>query len=111
MSISTPLEAAMPQCLLVLHSLDALEPAARKAFTDSLYEISSEHWAVQEGATLVATGTSPGYLLAHLRGVLRRSGAPEVPLIVTRIRADLAMSGQPEEGAAWLQGLLDEAKD
>ncbi|WP_149539179.1 hypothetical protein [Siccirubricoccus phaeus] len=100
----------MPQCLLVLHTLDQLSPDARRAFADSLYEISAEHWAVQPGATLVATGTSPAYLLAHLRGVLRRQKAPEVPLLVTRIRADLAMAGQPAGGAAWLQALLDEAE-
>lgn len=95
-----------PQCLLVLHDLEGLTAEVRKSFFDSIYEIAPEHWPVQAGATLVATGTSPTYLRDHLRRALDRAAAPAVPLLVTRIGADPAWLALPEEGAAWLREML-----
>jgi len=98
----------MPQCLLVLHALEELTPEARKAFFDSIYEISPEHWPVNPGATLVATGISPSYLLDHLRRTLNRAKAPSVALVVARLGADPAFLGLQPEGEAWLKETLAE---
>jgi hypothetical protein len=96
----------MPQCLLVLHALEGLGPAARKAFFDAIFEASPAHWPIHASATLVATGLSPAYLRDHLRRALDAESAPEVQLLVCPIAGNPAWAGLPPEGEAWLRDVL-----
>jgi hypothetical protein len=91
---------------LILHDLSALEPDDEKRFFEAIFQIAPEHWRVSQGATLLETGVSPGYLRDHLVRVLpaeRRSGTQ---LLVTRIAADTAWNALPVEGEEWLRDTL-----
>ena len=99
----------MPQCLLVLHELEGVGPAARKAFFDAIFETGPEHWPMH------AERHAGGHRrLPHL------SARPPAPGPGCRGRAggDAAGlppspatppgTGLPPEGEAWLQEVLAE---
>ncbi|WP_135465851.1 hypothetical protein [Crenalkalicoccus roseus] len=92
----------MPLCL-VLHELDPPSPEAEQVFFHAVFEIAPEHWRLTEGATLVATGVSPGYLLDHLRRAMRHARLSLRLLLVTPVGNDLAAHGLPPEGESWIR--------
>ena len=93
---------------LILHDLSGLGPEDEKRFFESIFQIAPEHWRLADGATLAATGVSPGYLRDHLLRALPGETRGGVQLLVTRTSPDLAWQALPAEGEAWLREMLEE---
>ena len=96
----------MPICL-VLHELGLAGPKAEQALFDAVFEVSSSHWRVTPGATLIGTDVSPAYLRDHLLRALDGAGAPPGLLLVTPLADGAAWHGIPPEGEAWIAGEAD----
>jgi hypothetical protein len=92
---------------LVLHDLAGVPAAAEKAFFEAIFEIAAEHWRVTPGAVLVGSGISPNYLRDHLLRALAAQDAVPALLLVARLADDLAWTGLPAEGEAWLREALE----
>jgi len=92
---------------LVLHDLGPVAPEAEQMFFAAVFEIAPDHWRVTEDATLVATEVSPGYLLDHLRRSAARARLEPRILLVTRVPAEVATHGLPENGEAWIREMLE----
>ena len=89
---------------LVIHDLPPGSAAAQAMF-DAIYEIAPEHWPLADGAVLVVTGVSPGYLRDHL---LRALNTKAGLLLVSRLGEKAAWANLPAEGEAWLREALDD---
>lgn len=92
---------------LVLHELGHAGPAAEQAFFGAMFEVSSSHWRVTPGATMVGTDISPAYLRDHLKRALDAAGAPPALLLVTPVPANAAWHGLPPEGEDWVAGEVE----
>lgn len=94
----------MPLCL-ILHDLGDAPAEATEDFFYTFFGIAPDHWRLADGATLVGTDLSPGYVLQHLRQAARRCGLAPRLLLVTPVPEEAVSHGLGAEGEAWIRAM------